>query len=296
MDSLLESRLLWAVPANLPLLFWVLKRKHLSVSGIAAAATIGVAFFIVHPLVWLSIVSFFASSSILTRFKRSSLAKTQVSHMFQKGGKRDAGQVLANGGGALLIVIIIVLRAGNVLENFEISALTVALVASIAAANSDTWATEIGVLSGSEPRFILNLRKRVPRGTSGGVSLLGSTSAFLGAAVIAIVAALGIITELVVEGDSLTVATFLELGVFIGIAAICGTAGQFIDCVLGATIQGFYHCPKCNINTEKRLHLKCGGTPTSLIRGKTWIDNDCVNAACTLSGALFGLLFGYFAF
>jgi len=56
---------------------------------------------------------------------------------------------------------------------------------SVIAATADTWATEVGVLSKSAPRLILSFKK-VPQGTSGGVSILGTVAAFSGALIVAI--------------------------------------------------------------------------------------------------------------
>src|SRR5207244_11910581 len=95
-----------------------------------------------------------------------------------KGAERDAVQVLANGGifaGAALAMLVhpharwIALGAG-----------------SLAASAADTWATEVGTLARGEPRSILDWR-RVPTGTSGGMSAPGTGAAIAGALFIATV-------------------------------------------------------------------------------------------------------------
>ena len=60
------------------------------------------------------------------------------------------------------------------------------------------------------------------------------------------------------------------------------------DSLLGATLQASYFCPQCNKPTESRVH-RCG-TPTTLVRGQSWITNDVVNLAGTLVGALVSLI------
>ena len=156
-------------------------RLHsLSRSGAAAAALLGAVIFGLGGLPWAALLlTFFGSSSWLSHlFKRQ---KSGVEEKFSKGHTRDAQQVLANGGIAGAMVILQAL--------FPQSAWPwLAGAAALAAANADTWATELGVLSPVEPRLILS-GKKVERGTSGGVSLAGIAAALAGAFSVAVVAA-----------------------------------------------------------------------------------------------------------
>ena len=52
--------------------------------------------------------------------------------------------------------------------------------AALAAVNADTWGTELGVLNPHPPRMITDLRKVVEKGTSGGISLIGTLAALAG--------------------------------------------------------------------------------------------------------------------
>ncbi len=203
----------------------------------------------------LPILSFFILSSILSKLGK--YHKQKLSEKFQKSSRRDLWQVLANGGiGGLLVLV----------WNYYPNEIFYYLFAgSVAAANSDTWGTEIGVFSKTPPRHILNF-KSVPVGSSGGVSLLGTSGAFLGSLVIALVAAM-----------------FIKTFSLILIIAVSGFIGSIIDSLVGATIQAQYLCPVCGKITEKMSH--CEGHETRRISGWKWVDNDVVNTICTIGGA-----------
>jgi uncharacterized protein (TIGR00297 family) len=258
-------------------------RAHsLSRQGAAAAAALGTVIFGLGGLGWaILLLTFFISSSVLSHLFRK--RKRALDEKFSKGSRRDAGQVAANGGIAGGFVLLSVLLPGTGQWAWP------AFAAALAAANADTWATELGVLSRSTPRLITS-GKQVERGTSGGVTLSGSLAALAGAALIALFAVLfwqgqiiGLSTRLLAPGEQLS---------WFFIITFAGLAGSLFDSFLGATLQAIYYCPTCCKETERHpVHL-CG-TPTTHLRGLTWLDNDWVNTACTLAGALIALA-GYF--
>jgi uncharacterized protein (TIGR00297 family) len=220
------------------------------------------------------LVLFFASSSALSFFKAGDARKQRAAETFEKGGKRDAAQVLANGGVAALAALLMGLLGSPPLLG--------AFVGALAAATADTWGTEIGVLSRSQPRLITTGRV-VQAGTSGGVTWLGSSAGITGAGLMGVAAAL--LALLPVFPAATTPQQVLAL---IPAALLGGTAGMLADSVLGATAQASYLCPRCGRPTESRVH-SCG-TPTQLVRGLAWVNNDLVNVAGTLAGALVGWL------
>jgi uncharacterized protein (TIGR00297 family) len=243
------------------------RARSLSRSGAAGALLVGTVILGLGGWRWaVLLLAFFISSSGLTRLfaKR----KSALTEKFDKGGQRDIGQVLANGGIASLF-------AGLSYFFPHASWTWPAFAASLAAVNADTWATELGVLNPIMPRLITT-GKPVERGTSGGISLSGSLAALGGAVFIAVLAGL-------VRPSG----TFL---VVTGVAILGGVLGSFFDSLLGATVQAIYYCPHCEKETEKHPLHTCG-TQTVQLRGWSWLNNDLVNTGCALMGALIGILF-----
>lgn len=247
-------------------------RAHsLSRSGALAATLVGAVIFGLGGLPWaILLLTFFVTSSGLSRaFKKR---KAGLDEKFSKGHERDAGQVFGNGGLATLFAALHAFYPDSLLP-------WLGFAASLAAVNADTWATELGVLNPTSPRLITDLRRRVEKGTSGGISLGGTGASLLGAAVIAFPAVL------------LSPAGTLSTNYFL-LITIAGLAGSLFDSLLGATVQAMYYCPADQKETEKHPLHTCG-TPTIHIRGWRWLDNDWVNFACAAFGviaALFGNL------
>lgn len=239
------------------------RARSLDRSGAAAAALLGTAVFGLGGLPWaVVLMAFFISSSGLSRL--AGRRKAALNEKFSKGHRRDAGQVLANGGVAGIFVLLH-------LAFPEADWPWAAFAGALAAANADTWATELGVLSRRLPRRITTWRT-VERGASGGVTAAGTLAALSGAAWIALFAAV------LRPGGGLP---WLGMGAVV----LAGLAGSLADSLLGATVQSIYYCPRCEKETERHPRHLCGAQ-TMPLRGWRWLDNDWVNAACTLTGAL----------
>jgi len=245
--------------------------RLLSGSGAAAAAGLGTLVFGLGGWQWaVVLIAFFATSSGLTRlFGRR---KQHLAGAFSKGGRRDAGQVLANGGVAGLAVLAHAVWPAA-------PAPWLLFCGALAAVNADTWATELGVFSPSAPRLITSL-KTVARGTSGAISVAGTLAAVAGALCIGL---LGVWVW--------PVTTPAEFAGPLAALTLAGLAGSLVDSLLGATLQAIYYCPACARETERHPHHTCG-TATRLLRGLPWLDNDGVNLACAVVGALLALLGG----
>ena len=245
-------------------------RAHsLDKSGAFASAFVGTIIFGIGGWQWaVLLLTFFITSSGLSRaFKKR---KQGLNEKFSKGNERDAGQVFGNGGLATIFATLHALNPGSIIP-------WIGFAASLAAVNADTWATELGVLNPTAPRMITNLRERVEKGTSGGISLWGTFASLLGASIIALLAVL------------LSPIDALNTNYFLLITA-AGLAGSLFDSLLGATVQAMYFCPTDQKETEKHPLHTCG-TETVHIRGWKWLNNDRVNFACSAFGVVIVFLF-----
>ena len=225
-------------------------------AGAAAAVLVGTA--ILWGTGWgggAVLGAFFVSGSLLGRLAQRPSASDA------RGERRDPIQVFANGGAAGAFALL-------GLRQPELGLWIVTV--SLAAATADTWATALGATSPDDPRDLLS-RRRVPRGTSGGVSTRGCLGGAAGALLVATVGAA------VTRRPALLIA-----------GTLIGVGGMFLDSLLGASVQARFKCPACGVASERRRH-GCG-TPTTLTGGWWWLDNDGVNALTTFVAALAGAL------
>lgn len=244
------------------------RARSLDRSGAFAALMVGTVIFGLGGLDWaILLLTFFVTSSGLSRaFKNR---KKEANEKYAKGGQRDAGQVLGNGGLATLFAA---------LHFFfpEASWPWLGFSASLAAVNADTWATELGVLNPNPPRLVTDLRKVVEKGTSGGVSLVGTLASLAGAGVIGLEAAM-----LNPSGVNWVFGMWVTLA---------GLLGALFDSYLGASVQAIYYCPACQKETERHPTHSCGAQTTQ-IRGWAWLHNDWVNFACGAIGVIVVMAF-----
>ena len=252
------------------------RARSLDLSGAVAAGVLGTVVFGLAGAAWaIVLLTFFITASGLSLILKD--RKSVIAADFAKGSRRDAGQVLANGGvsGGLALAFFLLLLISPAHPLLPV--LWAGFAASLAAANADTWATELGVLNPRQPISLRNFR-RVAGGTSGAISLTGTLAALAGSAVVAGVAVLVGLAGWTPPGG-------LGLGAQFVIISLAGLSGAMVDSALGAWIQAMYYCPTCHKDTERHPRHSCGAE-TTLTRGIAWLQNDWVNAACTLSAAI----------
>ncbi|MCZ0754620.1 DUF92 domain-containing protein [Anoxybacillus sp. J5B_2022] len=220
--------------------------RSLSLSGAAATVLVGMAVAVSFSWQGLCLLGvFFVTSSFWSHFRHQQ--KQKLAEKVEKGAQRDYVQVLANGSipaGISLISLAFPSPLWHVL-----------FVVSLAAANADTWASEIGSVSRETPRLITTWKKVDP-GTSGAVTMAGTLASYFGALLIAVVGFL------------------LWHDVPIVTVSLFGLFGSLIDTYFGAVWQAAYRCTVCGMETEKRKHC---GRQTVRIKGRDWFNNDVVN-------------------
>jgi uncharacterized protein (TIGR00297 family) len=232
------------------------RARSLSPGGAACATIVGTVCVAAGWDWGILLIAFFVASTLLSRLGRR--AKEARTHgIVEKGGERDAVQVLANGGVFAVAAAAFVVHPSPVCQALGAGAL--------AASTSDTWATEIGTLVAATPRSILTWQP-VPAGTSGGVTVPGTLGALAGAVFLGGIAAL-----------------LGWPGQVAGTAVLGGLVGSTADSVLGASVQARRRCPHCNLPTERLVH-SCG-TATIPTGGVRWLNNDSVNALSSAIGA-----------
>lgn len=187
--------------------------------------------------------------------------KAITGSMNKKSGPRDFIQVAANG---LAATVCIVLYAFTSQRAFLVG-FTVALTEALA----DSIASDVGVLSHKDPVSICRFR-RIPKGLSGGVSLLGSAASAAATVLCAVLYFL-----------------FFRNLREAAIVVLMGNLGCVLDSVLGDLLQEKFSCPQCGCLTEKCRHCD---SPTIHIAGIRHLDNCLVNlisnALCATAAVL----------
>lgn len=231
----------------------VIAKRHraLDNGGIVAALTIAAVLIVVEAKLLLLMMLFFFTSSAFTLL---GYERKEEKGAAERREGRSATQVLCSGAVPALLAL-----TATMTPLRERRSLIIAAVATIAYANADTWASEIGSLSRSPPVLITRPRTRIPAGVSGGITALGELGAVAGSAVIAVAAEL-----LQLSGSLSTVLVFA-----------LGWMGELLDAVIGAVAQVKYECPKCGMLTDKEVHT-CG-TSTVWVAGSRLIKNEVVN-------------------
>lgn len=206
------------------------KKNLLDFEGILVANIVGLAAISYAPnsiLAFSAVVLFFIIAEIASNYPR------------KKHEKRNIWNVVGNSLPALLSIALIVIYPENAFI-FEL-----AFFGAISAALADTLSSEVGYYSKSQPIMITTLKK-VPRGTDGGVTILGEEAALFGGITIAL----------------LYFFAYFNLTSFF-IIIIAAMVGTNIDSIFGAVFE----TKKVLNNTHVNMIGSSSGAITAIILG-----------------------------
>jgi uncharacterized protein (TIGR00297 family) len=176
-------------------------RKALDLFGSIFMIIMGVIIIFTAGANWLMLIFIFLILGLIS---------TKYKHQYKKDigvyeGTRSLKNVISNG-----IVPFVMAAFGNY----------GGFIGSIATATADTLASEVGVVE--QPRLITTFKK-VPPGTDGGISVVGTAAGIIGAGIIGVSAyILGIFPDPLVT---------------LKVSIIAGTVGCFVDSILGAVLE-----------------------------------------------------------
>jgi uncharacterized protein (TIGR00297 family) len=190
-------------------------------SGLLSATLIGTLIIVFTDIrFFLILLSFYIIGSLATKYKYSQKELLGVGE--PAGGARGYSNVFANSLPALFFAM------NYGVYGYEIFLLS--FIASISCALGDTMASEIGKTS-RDVYLITDFSKVIP-GESGGISIKGEVSAFLGCLIVSVLAfLLGIIPA---------------KDVFIPLLA--GFIAVHVDSILGATLEKMGHLSNSGVN------------------------------------------------
>jgi uncharacterized protein (TIGR00297 family) len=192
-----------AITAGFAVLAWF--AGGVNITGALAGSAVAFIMAVRDLRMFLALLIVFAVTLLATRV---GYARKQQLRTAEPAGGRTAAQAMANLGIAALVVAI----AG--------AGWPVLALAALAEAAGDTSSSEIGMAFPGKTLLVTNF-KSIPAGTDGGISLLGTIAALLGAASVAIAA----------------VATGLVPVHAIATIILAGFFGTIIDSLLGAIFE-----------------------------------------------------------
>lgn len=189
-----------------------IQRNKLTVAGAFTAGVVGCCVFAGAGFTGIAMIGLFFILGILaTSWKKS--IKERFGAAEKHKGRRNAGQVFANGGAAAIFGLLAYISYDH-RHLFQLM-----MAASLSSATADTLSSELGMVYGKRFYNILDFQKG-KRGENGVVSIEGTLLGIIGSVIIAIVFATG-----------------YEWNRWFIWIVVAGTLGNIADSVLGATLE-----------------------------------------------------------
>ena len=243
-------------------------KQSLDASGALAAIGVGFGSIYSDARFGSALAVFFFASSAATRVRSD--VKVKIDEHFKAGGGRDWVQVAANGFVPTIIAMVYALIAVPSANVSLQGALASAFLGYYGCCCGDTFASELGVLSKSRPRLIIDPMRSVEPGTNGGVTALGWSASAAGGAAVGAAFVVGRAAVVALSGGDF-LATCIQDAIIVVYGAIAGVFGSFVDSMLGATVQYSGFC-----SVKDKVVSKPGPT-VSRISGCEVLSNSAVN-------------------
>ena len=208
----LAARLPFAVALNIVVAWAGYRARTVSRSGGVGGAIIGsIIFASTGWRGWTLLLATFLAAAVTSRLGLR--RKTILGIAEERGGRRGAGNAIANTGVAAAAAVVALLSPSA-------ATALIAFVAALTAGGSDTVASEIGKAWGRHAYLVPTFRQ-VPPGTSGAVSLEGTAAGLVGAFLLA----------------ALAVALRLMEPIALAPIVAAATIGAVAESALGATLE-----------------------------------------------------------
>ncbi|KAK4543571.1 hypothetical protein LTR36_005466 [Oleoguttula mirabilis] len=292
------------ITATAGLVSYALLRKKLTTGGIFAGILVAFVHML-HPwpaFFWLLIL-FFLFGTVVTRIGHNAKVHLTQSSTGPLGGEgaRTSAQVFANSGTAAMLILLhtwLLSSTPFISSNLPIfpgphlpaleRLLPIGIIAQYAAVASDTFSSELGILSKTQPFLITAPWKQVPRGTNGGVTIDGLMYGALGSFLLTLTAILAL--YIAPPGMAMDARTAALL-------TVMGLMGSVIDSLLGAVVQATVTDNSSGKVVEgpggRRVRVEQGGTRA--IMGLDLLTNNGVNFAMAALTSVFAMAIAWAA-
>lgn len=287
-----------------------LRKKSLSPSGAFAAFTVGLFMMSADSSVFgISLIVFYLTGSRATKVGKALKSHLEEGH--QEAGYRTGWQVFCNSLSAFIASAVWTALFSRRETGFEELLLpgemkifrtpytpdawcplsreygsgwsrwlVLATLGHFACCLGDTLASELGILSKSPPILITTF-SRVPPGTNGGVSLVGTLASLSGGVVMGLTVA----ASLIWESSACRRAWPPLVKDLVLVGAAAGLFGSFIDSLMGATIQR----TRYSNSTKKILQddsTVSGKEDIKVVSGLNLLTNNQINLISSIVTAL----------
>ena len=276
--------------------FFSIKTKILTVDGAFAAIFVGTIISLSGFEYFVILASFFFSSSKATNIHK--VIKTKLlGKAYLKEKKRNFIQVFSKSLFPSLICLILYQKYGQGMNIFNSNNtsklfLDALFIGFFESANADTWASELGINSKSNPILILQGFKQVPKGINGAISGYGTLCSIKGGLFISgVVVICNILRFGLLNFIKFDMNLFIICFKIFILGGLIGFIGSFIDSILGQTVQiSIYNVTKkCMVEKENVEEYKKNGDDLKYY-GKDILNNSGVNL---VTGLITAFISGY---